>query len=65
MASSVSSITVEVKNLAEKVIAQVAAFAGYYAVLAHTDFTRIEVAAGAAITAGVGYVLNRFRGLKV
>ena len=43
----------------------VAAFAGYYAVVAHTDWTRLETAGGAAVTAFVGYVVNRLRNLNV
>lgn len=65
MSNPVSPILAELKVLAEKAMAQGVAFASYYAVVVHTDFTKIETAAGAAITAGVGYILNRLRNLKV
>lgn len=60
-----STILTEVKTLAEKAIAQVLAFGGYYLVLAHTDFSKVETAVGASVTAAIGYIVNRLRGIKL
>ena len=65
MSSPVSPLFTEIKDLAEKAIAQGVAFAGYVEVLLHTDLTRFETAAGTAVTVAVGYLVNRLRALHV
>lgn len=60
-----SGLLAEVKAIVDKVIGQVVALGSYYIVLGHTDFTKLETAAGAALSAGIGYVINRLRSIKI
>ena len=65
MSNPVAPIITEIKALADKAIGQAVALGSDYLLIAHHDWTKLETGLSVAVAAGVGYVVNKLRGIKL